>query len=55
MALYLVIAIPYNAHAYLDPASGNALISALIALADTSRYMCKSLFQTQLPTTTLTC
>ncbi len=44
MALYIVIAIPFNAHAYLDPASGNALVSALIALAGTSIYMCKSLF-----------
>ncbi len=44
MALYLVIAIPYNAYAYLDPASGNALVSSLIALAGTSLYMGKSLF-----------
>ena len=44
IALYLVIAIPHDAHAYLDPASGNALIASLIALAGTSLYMCKSLF-----------
>ena len=43
MALYLVVAIPHNAHAYLDPASGNALVSSLIALAGTSLYMGKSL------------
>jgi hypothetical protein len=44
IALYLVIAIPHDAHAYLDPASGNALLASLIALAGTFLYMCKSLF-----------
>ena len=44
LALFLVVAIPHNAHAYLDPASGNALVSSLIALAGTSLYMSKSLF-----------
>jgi hypothetical protein len=44
LALFLVFAIPHNAHAYLDPASGNALVASLIALAGTSLYMCKSLF-----------
>jgi len=39
LALFLVVAIPHNAHAYLDPASGNALVASLIALAGTSLYM----------------
>ena len=44
LALFLVAAIPHNAHAYLDPASGNALVASLIAMAGISLYMCKSLF-----------
>jgi len=44
MVLFLVVAIPANAYAYLDPASGNALISFFIALAGTFLYMCKSIF-----------
>ena len=31
MALFLVVAIPHNAHAYLDPVSGNVLVSSLIS------------------------
>ena len=44
LALYLVFSLPEIAHAYIDPASGNALVASLIALAGTFLYMCKSLF-----------
>jgi hypothetical protein len=44
LALVLFISIPQDAYAYLDPASGNALISALIALAGVILYWFKSLF-----------
>ena len=44
LTLYWIIFIPANAHAYLDPASGNALVSFFVALAGALIYSVKSVF-----------
>lgn len=42
--ILLMVMFPPNAYAYLDPASGNALFSAVIALIGTGAYLAKSIF-----------
>ncbi len=44
LAMYILVFMPSNAYAYLDPASGNALASTVVALAGTLLYMCKNVF-----------
>jgi hypothetical protein len=44
LALLFVLLLPGRAEAYLDPASGNALVSFLIAILGSAVYFCKSIF-----------